>query len=155
MAKVGRPRSCHCGECKKCKRAEYMREWWAKLTPEEKRAKIAQRNPERVAAEYKCWGEIIVHDVGVRAEFAEILCLFHSTTQAAWLQRAAERYGVPLVDSQEEAEALAAPQGIRVPVEMRPDRPEADLEESLKKAMRKAYSYFPAKSHRHSFLWEP
>lgn len=53
MPKVGRPRSCECGECHKCKRAEYMREWWGKLTPDEKRAKIAQRDPERVAEEYK------------------------------------------------------------------------------------------------------
>lgn len=52
MAKVGRPRSCECGECHKCKRADYMREWWGKLTAEEKRAKIAQRDPDRVREEY-------------------------------------------------------------------------------------------------------
>jgi hypothetical protein len=45
---IGRPRSCHCGECKKCKRAAYMREWWASLTPEEKQAKTARRDPEKV-----------------------------------------------------------------------------------------------------------
>lgn len=73
----------------------------------------------------KCWGEIIVHDVGVRAEFAEVVCLFQSTTQEVWLQRASERYGVPLVASQDEAEKLAATHGIRIPVGMRPDKSEA------------------------------
>lgn len=53
MARIGRPPSCTCGECPKCKRAAYMREWWAKLTPNEKRAKIARRDPERVAEQYK------------------------------------------------------------------------------------------------------
>lgn len=48
MTAVGRPRSCDCGECDKCKRAAYMREWWNKWTPEQKRAKTAQRNPDRV-----------------------------------------------------------------------------------------------------------
>lgn len=52
MAKVGRPRSCECGECFKCKRADYMREWWAKHTAEEKRAKIARRDPEQVREGY-------------------------------------------------------------------------------------------------------
>jgi hypothetical protein len=50
--KVGRPRSCTCEECFKCKRAAYMRQWWANLTPEQKREKIAQRDPERVRRDY-------------------------------------------------------------------------------------------------------
>lgn len=50
--KVGRPRSCECEECAKCKRAAYMRQWWAKWTPEQKREKIAQRDPERVRRDY-------------------------------------------------------------------------------------------------------
>jgi hypothetical protein len=76
----------------------------------------------------KCWGEIIVHDVGVRAEWAEILCLFQSTTHEPWLQRAAERYEVPIVETQAEAEALVADLGIRVPESMRPGAPpEPDL----------------------------
>ena len=52
MPKIGRPRSCECNKCPKCKRAEYMREWWARLTPEEKRDKISRRDPERVRRGY-------------------------------------------------------------------------------------------------------
>lgn len=74
----------------------------------------------------KCWGEIIVHDVGVRAEWAEILCLFQSTTHEPWLRRASERYEVPIVETQAEAEALVADQGIRVPESMRPERSEPE-----------------------------
>jgi hypothetical protein len=70
----------------------------------------------------KCWGEIIVHDVGIRAEWAEILCLFQSTTHEPWLRRAAERYEVPIVGTQAEAEAFVADLGIRVPEAMRPER---------------------------------
>jgi hypothetical protein len=44
----GRPRSCFCGECAKCKRADYQRRWWQSLTPEQKREKIARRDPARV-----------------------------------------------------------------------------------------------------------
>lgn len=52
MTRVGRPRSCECGECKKCKRADYMKEWWAKHSAEEKREKIARRDPDRVREDY-------------------------------------------------------------------------------------------------------
>lgn len=72
----------------------------------------------------KCWGEIIVHDVGVRAEWSEILCLFQSTTQEPWLRRASERYEVPIVETQAEAEALVADLGVRVPESMRPEKTE-------------------------------
>jgi hypothetical protein len=47
---IGRPRSCYCGECRKCKQAEWARNHWRSLTPEEKRARIARRDPEKVRA---------------------------------------------------------------------------------------------------------
>lgn len=46
--KVGRPRTCECGDCIKCKRRDYMREWYANKTLAERRAIIARRDPERV-----------------------------------------------------------------------------------------------------------
>ena len=48
LPKRGRPRSCTCGTCHKCKRADYMRKWWARKTPDEKRAHIAKRAPDSV-----------------------------------------------------------------------------------------------------------
>lgn len=36
--RVGRPPSCTCGECAKCKKAAYMRKWYAEKSPEERRA---------------------------------------------------------------------------------------------------------------------
>lgn len=42
----GRPRSCHCGECHKCKRADYMREWYRKKTFEERRQMREGRDKE-------------------------------------------------------------------------------------------------------------
>lgn len=47
--RIGRPPSCVCGECQKCKNALYMRRWWGKLTPEQRREKTARRNPDVVA----------------------------------------------------------------------------------------------------------
>lgn len=44
----GRPRSCTCGACAKCKRADYMREWYRSKSLEERRAMREQRDPERV-----------------------------------------------------------------------------------------------------------
>jgi hypothetical protein len=52
MRRIGRPPTCTCGDCRKCKRAAYMREWWSRWTPEQKREKIAQRDPERVSRDY-------------------------------------------------------------------------------------------------------
>jgi hypothetical protein len=77
----------------------------------------------------KCWGEIIVHDVGIRAEYAEIVCLFQPTANERRVELAAKRYGVPIVKSQDEAEALAGVEGIRVPKEMRPKQ--AKLNDSV------------------------
>ena len=49
-ARIGRPPSCTCGTCPKCKRAAYMREWYRRKTPEERRVLIARRDPEVVRA---------------------------------------------------------------------------------------------------------
>ncbi len=49
-AQTGRPRSCDCGECKKCKRANYMREWYRKKSPEERREHVARRDADLVRA---------------------------------------------------------------------------------------------------------
>jgi len=43
---IGRPRSCECGECKKCKQRIYMANWYANKTPEERRALVAKRDRE-------------------------------------------------------------------------------------------------------------
>lgn len=48
MAKRGRPITCECGECQKCKKREYMRNWYAKKSPEERREVVARRDPEAV-----------------------------------------------------------------------------------------------------------
>lgn len=37
-----------CGECARCERAAYMRAWWRSKSLDERRAKIARRDPERV-----------------------------------------------------------------------------------------------------------
>lgn len=50
---IGRPRSCSCGTCPKCKHADYMRRWYQSKTVEERRAWIALRDPERVAQHEK------------------------------------------------------------------------------------------------------
>ena len=47
---IGRPRTCECGECGKCKRREYIREWYQRKSLEERRAYIAKRDPEKVRA---------------------------------------------------------------------------------------------------------
>lgn len=49
-ARIGRPRSCECGDCQKCKQRIYMRAWYASKTLDERRAMIARRDPERVRA---------------------------------------------------------------------------------------------------------
>jgi hypothetical protein len=46
----GRPRSCDCGECKKCKQADYMRDWYGSKSLEERRAMREQRDMDRVRA---------------------------------------------------------------------------------------------------------
>ena len=47
---VGRPRSCDCDECPKCKQRIYMKAWWNAKPIEERRAIVARRDPERVRA---------------------------------------------------------------------------------------------------------
>jgi hypothetical protein len=46
MATIGRPPTCDCGTCHKCKRRVYMREWYHRQTPEKRRAIVAARDPE-------------------------------------------------------------------------------------------------------------
>lgn len=48
MARIGRPPTCSCGKCEKCKRREYMRGWYQKKTLTERREWIAKRNLEKV-----------------------------------------------------------------------------------------------------------
>lgn len=48
--RIGRPPTCTCGECRRCRAAAYMRGWWNRQSIEERRARIAKRDPERVAA---------------------------------------------------------------------------------------------------------
>lgn len=50
MTKTGRPPTCTCGECRKCKHAAYMREWYRRKTPEERQAWYGRRDIERVLA---------------------------------------------------------------------------------------------------------
>lgn len=48
---IGRPPSCLCGECPKCKHRIYMRAYYQSKTPEERhRLFVAGRDPARVAA---------------------------------------------------------------------------------------------------------
>lgn len=47
---TGRPPSCECGECPKCKKREARRAAWQALSPEERRAAILRRDPEKVRA---------------------------------------------------------------------------------------------------------
>lgn len=71
----------------------------------------------------KCWGEIIVHDVGIRAEHAEIVCLVERPGHPMdphLLARIVDRYKVPVAQSLEEAEKLASKEGILVPASMKP-----------------------------------
>ena len=50
MTSLGRPASCSCDECPKCKHRIYMKEWWNAKAIEERRAIIARRDIERVRA---------------------------------------------------------------------------------------------------------
>ena len=45
---MGRPPTCSCGSCKKCKQREYMRAWYQAKTPEERRKWVSRRDPEIV-----------------------------------------------------------------------------------------------------------
>lgn len=40
----GRPRTCDCGECRKCKHRVYQARWWASLTDEQRQAYAARRD---------------------------------------------------------------------------------------------------------------
>ena len=44
-SKTGRPRTCMCGICRKCKHADYMRRWYQSRSPEQRQAWIAARDP--------------------------------------------------------------------------------------------------------------
>lgn len=47
--RTGRPPTCDCGACGKCKHREYMRGWYQRKTMDERRAIVAARSPEAVA----------------------------------------------------------------------------------------------------------
>jgi len=42
--------TCDCGTCRRCKHRDYMRGWYQRMTPEQRRAWIAKRDPEKVRA---------------------------------------------------------------------------------------------------------
>lgn len=44
----GRPPSCQCGACSKCKHAAYVRDWYRSKSLDERRRMRAQRDAERV-----------------------------------------------------------------------------------------------------------
>ena len=46
MITTGRPRSCTCGECKKCKWAVYMREWYRRTSLARGAPATGKRDPE-------------------------------------------------------------------------------------------------------------
>ena len=48
--RIGRPRSCECGICKKCKCRDYMRRWYATKSPEERRVMREGRDKGRERA---------------------------------------------------------------------------------------------------------
>lgn len=50
-ARIGRAPTCDCGTCRKCRHRAYMREWYSRKTPEERRAWAAKRDPARVREE--------------------------------------------------------------------------------------------------------
>lgn len=50
MARVGRPRTCDCGTCKKCKHRIYIKARYDAMSTEERREWIARRDPEKVRA---------------------------------------------------------------------------------------------------------
>jgi hypothetical protein len=81
---------------------------------------------------FKAWGEIVVHDCGIRAEYAEIIVLIdRHETDPELLARVVDRYKVPVVETLEEAEKVAEGQGILCPVDMRPETPEGAGGQSL------------------------
>ena len=86
--------------------------------------------PEQIAhgqiwGAIKCRGEIIVHDVGIRAEYAEIICIVEapeSQLPADQLARIVDRYKVPVFSDLEQASKHAAEHGILVPSSMKPEK---------------------------------
>ena len=47
---MGRPRTCDCGECQKCKKRETQRRWYQGLSEEKRRALVSARDQEKVKA---------------------------------------------------------------------------------------------------------
>jgi hypothetical protein len=45
---MARAPTCDCGECAKCRKRAYMREWYQRLTIEERRALVARRDKARI-----------------------------------------------------------------------------------------------------------
>ncbi len=48
MAKTGRPASCECGVCKRCKHRIYMKSWYDRKTLDQRREWISKRDAETV-----------------------------------------------------------------------------------------------------------
>lgn len=70
---MGRPRSCHCGECAKCERADYMREWWRALSQEQRDEILARRRKptsEENRVRYEQRKAAPTWDVRYRARYA-------------------------------------------------------------------------------------
>lgn len=49
LSRIGRPASCDCDECAKCKRRIYMKNWWQSRTIEQRREAIARRSKDAIA----------------------------------------------------------------------------------------------------------
>lgn len=76
-----------------------------------------------IAGAFRAWGEIVVHDCGIRAEWAEIVVLLDEQGVAddPIIREALERhYAVPIVKTKDEAEKIAYQFGEEAPKELRP-----------------------------------
>ncbi len=47
---IGRPRTCECGTCRKCKNREWNRAWYQSLSPERRAEILARRDQEKARA---------------------------------------------------------------------------------------------------------
>jgi len=44
--RIGRPPTCECGECRKCKHRLYMRKWYRRMSPEQRREWMARKDKD-------------------------------------------------------------------------------------------------------------
>jgi hypothetical protein len=89
---IGRPRTCECGACPKCRARDRAREWWRNLTPDAKQAKLAARDPERVRANdraryYRHWEDRRASTDAYQATHTAQV----DVAKAAWVERNPEK----------------------------------------------------------------